>query len=382
MSFGGGHYSELQSAINNAVNNYDVVIVCSAGNNGGNGSSDQSIRYPARYSNTIAVGASNENDQRWTTSGYWGSAFGPELDIVAPGGVSTIWTTDISGSGGYDSFGDGNYTDSFGGTSASAPLVAGIAALLRSMDPSLSWTEVRDVLRNTADKVAGMSGQNFTIYYGYGRINAYEALKSLPPSAPYLSRIFGRDGMYPVLNWSDGGEPDLDHFVLKRVIWSSTSYITVYGNSYTDTDYRIYSSGFQITYSVKAVDVGGQSSPYSNQRFTYVFPIAKELAYQDEPLPETYALEPNHPNPFNPSTSIQYELPEASRVSLVIYDIAGREVVRWEQQEAAGFKQVVWQGTDQRGQPVPTGLYIYRFEAESVESGQRFAESRKMILMK
>ena len=174
MSFGGAsEVEELEAAINNAVNNYDVVVVCSAGNNGGDSSPDKTIRYPARYSNTIAVGASNDNDQRWTTAGVDGSAYGSQLDVVAPGGVSTIWTTDISGAGGYDG---GDYTDSFGGTSASAPFVSGIAALIRSKFSSLTQEQVRSSIQLSADD-KGTAGKDD--YYGYGRVNAYKAVYNL-----------------------------------------------------------------------------------------------------------------------------------------------------------------------------------------------------------
>ena len=67
----------------------------------------------------------------------------------------------------------------YGGTSAASPHVAGLAALIRSVKTDLTWDEVRSVIRNTADKVARMGGQDFTEYYGYGRVNAYKALASL-----------------------------------------------------------------------------------------------------------------------------------------------------------------------------------------------------------
>lgn len=177
-------FSYLKSAIDSAANVYGCVLVASAGNIGGNGSSDKSIRYPARYSTTIAVGATVQDDSRWVTSGNNGSATGPELDVMAPGGASIIWTTDITGSAGYNSTGD--YYCCFGGTSAAAPHVAGLAALIRSVNPSLTWQQVRDILRNSAVKVSGMGGQNFTNEYGYGRINAFsaasEAFRTLIPT--------------------------------------------------------------------------------------------------------------------------------------------------------------------------------------------------------
>lgn len=175
MSFGwGNHYQYFQDVVDDAVNIYDCVLVAAAGNNGGTYNQDRSIRYPARYSNTIAVGATDQNDVRWEED-VLGSAVGPELDVMAPGGVSAIWTTDITGSAGYNS--SGNYYSSFGGTSASSPHVAGLAALIRSVNPGYSWQDVRDIIRDTADEVWGMGGLDFTEEYGYGRINAYQGVK-------------------------------------------------------------------------------------------------------------------------------------------------------------------------------------------------------------
>lgn len=143
------HYTYLQTAVNQAVDNYDCVIVAASMND-----YSSSIRYPAKYSKTIAVGATDANDNWYSYSNY-----GPELDVVAP---ATVPTT-IKNNG---------YITNFGGTSASTPHVAGLAALIRSVDPTLSWSEVRSVIRNTADKVPGMGGQNRTDKYGYGRVNA------------------------------------------------------------------------------------------------------------------------------------------------------------------------------------------------------------------
>lgn len=116
--------------------------------------------------------------------------------------------------------------------------------------------------------------------------------------------------------------------------------------------------------------------------------LIKEYGIDDEPLakvlqvPENYSLAANYPNPFNPSTTLRFNLPEASHVNLVIYDLAGRELRRWAGQEQRGFVQVVWAGRDASGQAAPSGIYIYRLVAASIETGERFAASRKMLLLK
>ena len=69
-------------------------------------------------------------------------------------------------------------------------------------------------------------------------------------------------------------------------------------------------------------------------------------------------------------------------VSLVVYDIMGREVIRWDRQEPPGYRQLVWNGRDRSGRLVPSGIYLYRLVAASTESNRRFTTSRKMLLLK
>ncbi len=129
-----------------------------------------SVYYPARYSEVIAVGATDDTDRRWAYSNY-----GPALDLMAPGGPYppgsagvTIWTTDIAGNAG----GPGDYAE-FGGTSASTPIVAGVAALILSVEPNLTNDEVRHFLERSA-KDLGDPGRDD--YYGWGRVDAKAAL--------------------------------------------------------------------------------------------------------------------------------------------------------------------------------------------------------------
>jgi len=94
-----------------------------------------------------------------------------------------------------------------------------------------------------------------------------------------------------------------------------------------------------------------------------------------------FALFPNHPNPFNPTTTIQYQLAEDSKVSLSIYTLLGEEVIRLvDENQSAGAHRVQWDASDRDGRKVASGIYIYKLEA--VGSSHRFVQSRKMILMK
>ncbi len=94
-------------------------------------------------------------------------------------------------------------------------------------------------------------------------------------------------------------------------------------------------------------------------------------------IPNLFALDQNYPNPFNPSTEISFALPAQSEVELVVFDMLGRQVKTLVNEELqAGYHSVVWNGTDNSGQAVSSGIYFY-----SVKAGE-FNQNRKMILLK
>ena len=91
----------------------------------------------------------------------------------------------------------------------------------------------------------------------------------------------------------------------------------------------------------------------------------------------TLTLHQNHPNPFNPGTTIRYYLPQRCRVRLVVYDLTGAEVCRLtDMEQEAGPQQVTWNGMNGSGEHVSSGLYFYRITA-----GKERA-SRKMLLLR
>ena len=91
----------------------------------------------------------------------------------------------------------------------------------------------------------------------------------------------------------------------------------------------------------------------------------------------------NYPNPFNPSTTINVELPEASKVTLVIYDLRGCEVMSWNREhQKSGYMRIEWDERDRSGNSVSAGMYLYRLQARSFESEKNFVAVRKMLFLK
>lgn len=100
-------------------------------------------------------------------------------------------------------------------------------------------------------------------------------------------------------------------------------------------------------------------------------------------IPETFSLNQNYPNPFNPNTTISFELPVASRVSLQVFDVLGREVAALVNNEVAQGKfEVVWNGKDNAGRGVASGIYFYRLNATASVGGKEFTSIKKMLLLK
>jgi hypothetical protein len=94
-------------------------------------------------------------------------------------------------------------------------------------------------------------------------------------------------------------------------------------------------------------------------------------------VPEIFALHQNYPNPFNPVTTLRYDLPVNNHVTLIIYDLNGREVNKLINSiQPAGHKSVQWNATDSFGNPVSAGVYLYQIRAGE------FVQTRKMVLLK
>ena len=101
------------------------------------------------------------------------------------------------------------------------------------------------------------------------------------------------------------------------------------------------------------------------------------MSVDGDQLPDVFALHQNYPNPFNPVTNLSYDLPENALVNITIYDMMGKVVSTLVNgQQAAGFKTLQWNATNDNGMPISAGLYIYTIQAD------QFNQTRKMILLK
>lgn len=161
----------------------------------GNGNESVTNDGYASHNQVTAVAACNDTSTR---AAY--SDFGPAVWCAFPSSNGNpsltpgIWTTDRSGTSGYNP-GDtrkgdsgGNYTNAFGGTSSACPGAAGVAALVIARNPDLRWDQVRDVLKRSCDRIDAPGGNydanGHSPLYGYGRLNAKKAVDLARPSQP------------------------------------------------------------------------------------------------------------------------------------------------------------------------------------------------------
>jgi hypothetical protein len=176
------------------------------------------------------------------------------------------------------------------------------------------------------------------------------------------------------LTWAPNTEIDLDGYRVYR--GTSEGFLPGSGNLIAAVcDTTLFDGGWRWSegywYKVASVDVHGNESA-----FAVLGP--SQVTGDDSPrVPDAAFLSQNYPNPFNPSTVIAFGIEEPARVSLRIYDAAGRIVrVLLDERREAGRHEAIWDGRDEGGMPVGSGVYFYRFEAGA------FSETNKMILLR
>jgi hypothetical protein len=208
------------------------------------------------------------------------------------------------------------------------------------------------------------------VYYQSCPDSGY-SVDNLEPNVPEGFAVAYNTGSGNELTWNESEDEDFRYFCIYR----SASYdftpndenrvdmTTV--TTWTDPEY----DGGQVYYKITAVDFSGnESDPVSPGTVTSI----------DEPvIPQMYCLYQNVPNPFNPNTTIRYDVATGGgQVTILIYDVSGRllrTLVAGKQ--TAGQKTAVWDGRDDHGRGVTSGVYFYRLEAPG------YNKTLKMILI-
>jgi hypothetical protein len=236
-----------------------------------------------------------------------------------------------------------------------------------------------------------------------------DILYATPPSKPMGIKIDKTecvDGRrYPIITWTHNTEPDMlqgspqpfykrykifrawdeinivpgnfveiDDLLIHKDV--DPSYIDI--NTYGQCDYGTPEVRHRIRYKIKAVDNTERNSVYSDfvSISTYYLNRGGDSSpnpiLENNNIPKLYELSQNYPNPFNPTTTIKYAIPKDEFVTIIIYDITGREIIKLvNEQKQAGFYSVLFDGNN-----LSSGVYFYRIEAGN------FVQVKKMLLIK
>ncbi|MFC1563448.1 T9SS type A sorting domain-containing protein [candidate division KSB1 bacterium] len=178
------------------------------------------------------------------------------------------------------------------------------------------------------------------------------------------------------LTWAEPEDTDFDYFAVYRsessnfTPGSNNKVGTTASNAYDDKDAA--GNLGRYYYKISAFDFSGNESGYSAEVSALVTSVEN-----DRLMPTEFGLKQNFPNPFNPSTVIEYQLPAAAQVRLTIYNILGQEVrTLVDRFESTGYRRVIWDARDNHGRAVSPGVYIYKLQAGN------FVSIKKMVLLK
>ena len=126
----------------------------------------------------------------------------------------------------------------------------------------------------------------------------------------------------------------------------------------------------EATDGIDTVKVTGDDRVVFVNRYEY-------LSTESEGIPTAFALHENYPNPFNPTTTLRFDLPEVSSITLTIYNMLGQRVRTFNMQSTpAGYHTFTWDATNDYGEQVGAGVYLYQLRAN------QFVKTRKMVLLK
>lgn len=217
--------------------------------------------------------------------------------------------------------------------------------------------------------------------------DTYQSSLSLPPSKPQKFWMNGHNNYHPNLFWTASIEPDLSKYKIYRVIGQQEVEPTNFSliatidafekgepvTSYTDETININNQGdLAVYYRITAVDSSTNESVPSNYDWLPYSWTPKISVNNNFSNPFEYSLCDNYPNPFNPTTTINYSIQLDGFVSLKVYDILGREVASLvNENKPAGFYSIEFDATE-----LPSGIYLYK-----LASG-KFNETKKLVLMK
>jgi hypothetical protein len=185
------------------------------------------------------------------------------------------------------------------------------------------------------------------------------------------------------LSWRSESELNNSQWQVQRkcvadtgAVYETIARLDGQGSRATATDYAFTDNQVLagLEYSYRLVDI-------SLQGFKHYHPEQNIIVG----LPQTYQLHQNYPNPFNPLTNILYDLPVNSQVTMSVYNILGQKIATLvDKKQDAGYYKLIWEGTNQHGNRLASGMYILAIQASGIRNGKQetFSNVKKMVLVK
>jgi len=237
-----------------------------------------------------------------------------------------------------------------------------------------SYTYEVSTLMDSTSEGDGMT--EFKVMAAMNEANYYSdpesgySVDNIAPGVPQgLMAVLVDEGIQ--LTWEMSADEDFQYYMLEKSsdeVFTEPEVFEMIDIAYLDLDYVLNESNY---YRLAAVDHAGNMSDYSDVVDFAVLSTDLDL------IPEVFALHQNYPNPFNPTTQIKYDLPEDAMVSITIYDVMGRRVKSLvSTTQSAGYRSIQWDATNNLGEPVSAGMYIYMIQAGE------FRQNKKMVLLK
>jgi len=319
---------------------------------------------------TITVDISSSVDTSNCLGIYtWGDGDTPISGETYPAGITQrinlVW--------GIEEYGDDTADVVFDYSGVNGITDASALKLLKRTSADTAWIDITSsAVHNTTNHTFSMSG--LTSFSEFSISD--DGTNPLPVELIDFSTksVEGQT----VLTWSTATEVNNYGFEIVRLRpknrdsgatnWETISFIEGHGNSNSRNDYSFIDReklAGVIKYRLKQIDTDG----------AYVYSKVVEVNVE---LPKIYELRQNFPNPFNPTTTINYELPYDSKITLEIYNVVGERVeVITNKIESAGFHSVIWNADD-----FASGIYLIRLNAESVTNNIIYSKVIKAALLK
>ena len=238
--------------------------------------------------------------------------------------------------------------------------------------PTVFDSTITSGMYYTCFKISGHATDNTVVMSTADSGYSVDNLVPTTPSGMAAKIVNG----YVEVTWDEAVDPDVDYFTVYRSKDSDFDPATTepLGHSATNsyTDEGVTSAGTYY-YVLAAVDFSGNTSEFT-AKLEFV---ATGVEPEGTLVPTEFGISQNYPNPFNPTTHIKYQLPEAAKVTIKVYNILGEEVrTLVDSKEAAGYKTTMWDGLDNNGTPVASGIYLYRIKAG------KYTATKRMVFIK